>query len=55
MRAYASTSAGVVLTIPNGASVQVYEIDNNGWANVYYRGYEGYVVAKYLTYSYTTY
>ncbi len=55
MRAYASTSAGVVLTIPNGATVQVYEIDNNGWANVYYKGYEGYVVAKYLSYSYTTY
>ena len=55
MRTYASTGAGVILTIPNGASVQVYEIGNDGWANVYYRGYEGYVVASYLTYSYTTY
>ena len=55
MRAYESTSAGVILTIPNGATVQVYSIDNNGWANVYYGGREGYVSSKYLTYSYTTY
>lgn len=55
MRAYESTSAGVITTIPNGATVQVYSIDNNGWANVYYGGYEGYVSSKYLTYSYTSY
>lgn len=54
MRYSASTSAGVIRLIPNGATVQVMEYNNSGtWAYVYYNGYKGWVNSSYLVYSYS--
>ena len=55
MRASASSSGRVITVIPNGATIQVDEIDNNGWASVYYNGSFGWVRYEYLSYSYTEY
>lgn len=55
MRASASSNGRVITVIPNGATIQVDEIDNNGWASVYYNGSFGWVRYEYLSYSHTEY
>lgn len=48
MRATASTSANVVTTIPNGATVDVIERGST-WHKVRYNGATGYCMSRYLT------
>ena len=47
LRLTASTTGGIVTTIPHGATVQV--VTNDGsWCQVIYNGHQGYVVTGYL-------
>ena len=49
MRASASIFDSILLVIPKGAEVSVKSISNDGrWANVEYRGVNGYCVTEYL-------
>lgn len=49
VRFYPSKSGKILGTLNNGDTIDVYSIDNNGWAEVYFNGETGYVKAKYLT------
>ena len=50
MRSSASTSGSVVTCLPKGTVVLVLE-DDDDWCKVWYRGYEGYMSADYLSVS----
>lgn len=49
VRFYPNTSGKVIGTLYKGDTINVRNIDNNGWAEVYFSGGIGYVKARYLT------
>ena len=51
MRSSASTSSSIVTCLPRGSVVLVTDDSLSGWYKVWYRGYEGYMSASYLSVS----
>ena len=51
MRSSASTSSSIVTTLPRGTVVLVTDDSQSGWYKVWYKGYEGYMSASYLSVS----
>lgn len=51
MRSNPSTSGSIVTTLPRGTVVLVTDDSQSGWYKVWYKGYEGYMSASYLSVS----
>ena len=48
LREEPSKDAAVLASIPYGTKLTIYSFYNSTWANVSYRGYDGYVMQRYL-------